>query len=395
MANLKLTLPENIVICDGKQITFKAPCNCSDVTSLTIKDVSYELKNSKNETPKDAWIQGALVSIVLDTTNNVAYLLSTGSSSTTHMTKVYLTSSAWDADTKTQTVSVEGILADETKQSIEVSPYNKEHTDLVTKYGIYCSGQGEGTLTFTAESIPESMVIFSVEWKDVSYQSPSVSGISTTLADNSWANISMVSKLGLAKEYWDIGDTIPVDINGISYDFQIIGFDHDNVSDSATYGRAKAGITFQMVQADNMGLGEMCYNLGNTNVGGWESSEMRTIHLPTIKSVLPDELTENIVHVNKLTSEGNKSSTIVTTEDNLFLLSEIEIFGTTTYSAMGEGIQYSYYANGGSTDKNLLWWERSPHIGTSTAVCSVYGDGSTFATHSHDQSVSLSFAFCV
>lgn len=92
----------------------------------------------------------------------------------TFMTKVYLAPSAWDADTKTQTVSVEGILADETKQSIEVSPYNKEHIDLVTKYGIYCSGQGNGTLTFTAKNIPDVEIQFTIEWKDVVYIQPAI-----------------------------------------------------------------------------------------------------------------------------------------------------------------------------------------------------------------------------
>lgn len=74
MANLKLTLPDNIAVCDGKQVTFKAPCNCADITNIIIRDVSYELRDSKNCIPRDAWVEGALVTVVLDCTNGYAYV---------------------------------------------------------------------------------------------------------------------------------------------------------------------------------------------------------------------------------------------------------------------------------------------------------------------------------
>lgn len=50
----------------------------------------------------------------------------------------------------------------------------------------------------------------------------------------------MVSKLGMAKQFWSVGDTKTISVNGTNYEFQIIGFNHDN----KTAG-GKAGITFQ------------------------------------------------------------------------------------------------------------------------------------------------------
>ena len=57
--------------------------------------------------------------------------------------------------------------------------------------------------------------------------------------------------------------------------------------------------------------------------------------------------------MQKKSSAGNQSSSIQTTNDKLFLLSEIEIFGSTTYSFTGEGKQYDYYKAGNSKVKNL------------------------------------------
>ena len=99
-----------------------------------------------------------------------------------------------------------------------------------------------------------------------------------------------------------------------------------------------AGITFQLVDCLNQTAN---MNSSNTNAGGWNSSAMRT-RMSTYLSQLPAALRNVIKTVNKRTSAGNQSSSIQTTQDKLFLLSEIEIFGATTYSFAGEGTQYEH-----------------------------------------------------
>ena len=123
-------------------------------------------------------------------------------------------------------------------------------------------------------------------------------------------------------------------------------------------------------------------NSTDTNVGGWEDSEMRTYLNETVHNSLPQEVKNIIKLVNKKTSEGNKSTNIITTSDKLFLLSEAEIFGNTTYSASGEGSQYQYFTDGGSKIKyqtgsstRWYWWERSPYVGHSRSFCGVNIDG--------------------
>lgn len=65
---------------------------------------------------------------------------------------VTLTASGWSSS-KTQTVMVPGILADETKQLITPTPAIADR-DIYYESGILCTNQRENNLVFTAETIP-------------------------------------------------------------------------------------------------------------------------------------------------------------------------------------------------------------------------------------------------
>lgn len=100
-----------------------------------------------------------------------------------------------------------------------------------------------------------------------------------------------------------------------------------------------------------------------------------------------------------MTSAGSQSATINTTADKLFLLSEIEIFGSVRYSKSGEGTQYDYYKAGNSTVKKYnggagAWWERSPGGSYSTSFCGVYsGGGADYYGASFANGVAFGFCF--
>lgn len=211
------------------------------------------------------------------------------------------------------------------------------------------------------------------------------------LESSSWDDISFISESGNAASVWSVGDKKTVNIDGTDYQFQIIGFNHDTKTAGGT-----AGITFQLVDCLNSGYP---VNSSYTNSGGWTSCAMRTSTMATLLTQLPSALQNVIKAVNKLTSAGNKSATINTTSDKLFLLSEMEIFGSTTYSKSGEGSQYAYYKAGNSRVKKRNgsaseWWERSPDGSNSNKFCSVYSSGSAERSDP-SYSYSVSFAFCV
>ena len=232
---------------------------------------------------------------------------------------------------------------------------------------------------------------------DTNYTAPASKQCSVTVsllkdnfADNEWSEIIAACQSGSVPASWVVGNYKNMTINGKAYRIDIIGKNHDTYASGGT-----APLTFQMHD---------CYdetkqmNSSNTNSGGWQNSAMRTTHLPAILNMMPAEVKAAIRDVQKKSSAGNQSSSIQTTNDKLFLLSEIEIFGSTTYSFAGEGKQYDYYKAGNSKVKNLsgsanAWWGRSPRSSDSTRFCNVYSDGTANATNA-GYSRGVAFGFC-
>ena len=86
------------------------------------------------------------------------------------MTKVMLPASGWDADTLSQSIAVLGILADDTKQLIQAVPAPTSMA-AATETGVYCSGQGDGSLTFVCEAVPEGDIVFNVSYQAATFVS--------------------------------------------------------------------------------------------------------------------------------------------------------------------------------------------------------------------------------
>ena len=198
-----------------------------------------------------------------------------------------------------------------------------------------------------------------------------------------------------------VGDQVTISLNGTNYAFDVIGFNHDILTDTAAYGEetatGKAGITFQM---HDLFATTYEMNSTDTNTGGWKSSAMRTSTMATMKGYLPSAWQSIIKPVTKASGTGSGSSSgTETVSDSCFLLAEIEIFGSTTYSVSGEGTQYAYYKAGNSKVKNKgsfadVWWERSPLVGDRRYFCFVDSDGNAYG-YLADGSFGVAFGFCV
>ena len=218
-----------------------------------------------------------------------------------------------------------------------------------------------------------------------------VSFLKDNFADNDWASIIAACHSGSVPSTWVVGNSKTMTINGASYQVDIIGKNHDTYT-----AGGKAPLTFQLhdCYADTKAM-----NSSNTNSGGWTSCAMRSTHLPAILAMMPTEIQNGIREVNKLTSAGSQSATINTTADKLFLLSEVEIFGSTTYSEAGEGTQYDYYKAGNSKVKKRNgsaadWWERSPYGSHSARFCRVNSDGiALYSLASYACGVAFGFCF--
>ena len=253
---------------------------------------------------------------------------------------------------------------------------------------LYPTELGEWTIKYTFDSSQKTK-----QWKleviGIVYVYPFTIG--DNLNDTDWADIDICGRLGMAQQFFKVGDSKTVNIGGTNYEVQIIGFNHD---DKVSGG--KAAYSFQLVDCLNQ---TQQMNTGITNTGGWNGSAMRG-RMSTYKSQLPAALRNVIKTVKKKSGTGGGSSSgTQQTNDDLFLLSEIEIFGTTTYSVAGEGTQYEWYKAGNSRIKKVngsanVWWERSPFSGNTNPFCSVGSSGGADYSAA-DVSCGVSFGFCV
>lgn len=211
------------------------------------------------------------------------------------------------------------------------------------------------------------------------------------------------------QDYWSVGDKRTVHLLEMAaikveeshkeqdVEFVIGDFEHDDLV-TPINGHTKAVIT--LLQKDclmdaanasnpvngknNSEHGYM--NKTDTNVGGWTECARRIWCNSTYYNALPGWLRNLSKEVVKKTSAGNGVSTIVNTNDKVFLASEVEIFGSTSYAKSGEGTQYQYYKDASANVyKKPKWdnssgsdqyWERSPNGSRHNSFCSVTNYGS-------------------
>ena len=256
---------------------------------------------------------------------------------------------------------------------------------------------------------------------------------SAVLNDNDWSKIKSVSDAGQGANYWSIGDRKAVTLNGTvgklslsnvtTYAF-IIGFNHNANVEGANRIHFQLGKTALSGGTDvalcdsyyNNTGGGFRMNTIESNSGGWKSSNMRTAicgtslssYSGTIIAVIPAALRAVLKSVTKYTNNtGNSSaaSAVTATTDYFFLLSEYEVFGSTTYANSNEAskqAQYSYYRAGNSkvkcnhsaTSKLVFWWLRSPKASNSTSFVNASLDDRSTSTGAY---YSFGFApgFCV
>ena len=236
--------------------------------------------------------------------------------------------------------------------------------------------------------------------------------VAQELNDNSWAAIKQVSGANMGANFWSVGDCKQITMNGKVSDgltltnysawVYIIGFNHNAE-------REGNGITFQGFKSTKNGTpvcltdsgyggtrgNSIWFNMNNTtsNVGGWKACLMRKNVMPLIKSSFPADL-QAVIKTSTIytdnTGNGSGNVTPAATQDDVFLLAELEVFGSRTYASTQESNylkQYSYYSAGNSkvkykhsaTDAVAAWWERSPNSSTAYHFCLVNPSGNAYS----------------
>ena len=269
------------------------------------------------------------------------------------------------------------------------------------KYVILADDYGTWTITVTkgSQSVSQDVNVVAVDTYEVTLDfTPKV------LNDATWGQIRDIADASTGPNYWSVGDTKQITINGKLSDglilnnystwVYIIGFDHNK--DVEGTGIAFQGFKTAQTNGIDVALCDSGYNSpktsgqwfnmnnSKTNSGGWKSSRMRSTTLPLVKSALPSELTSVIkttsIYSDNTGGGSDVASYVTATQDELYLLAEFEIFGARTWANSAERNhqqQYAYYAAGNSkvkynhssTTAAVTWWGRSVDVTDATFFC--------------------------
>ena len=258
-------------------------------------------------------------------------------------------------------------------------------------------------------------------------QAITVTTISNTLNSNSWATIKAVSDAGQGDNYWDVGDTKAITINGnvgntnfsnLSINVYIIGFNHNSAREGnnrihfkiGKIGGTQVALCDAQYQTSQSNNGYFNMNPNNSNSGGWANSYHRRTLLgntgtPTsppsnsLLAALPADLRAVMKAVTKYSDNtgggSNTASYVTSTTDYLFELAEFEYHGARTYANSAEQNyqqQYAYYQAGNSkihykhnaTGTAALVWCRSVNAGDANSFCLVNTSGSANSDDAND-----------
>ena len=243
-------------------------------------------------------------------------------------------------------------------------------------------------------------------------QAITVTVISNTLNSNSWATIKAVSDAGQGANYWDVGDTKQIAINGqvgnmnisnLAINVFILGFNHNASREGSNrihfkigkIGNTQVALCDSQYNNTNSGNGYFNMNPNNSNSGGWANCHMRKTILGsdatptsprtnTLLAALPSDLRAVMKPITKYsdnTGGGNNTASYVTsTTDYLPLLSEFEYHGVRSYANSAEQNyqqQYEYYRAGNSkvhykhnaTGTAAIVWARSVYAASTNYFC--------------------------
>ena len=282
---------------------------------------------------------------------------------------------------------------------------------------LYPPTLGSWTITATKGDDSTSEAINATEYKDYTL---TLDYVNPVLDKNEWKVIKKVADADKGANYWAVGDTKRITLNGkvgattisnLKVDAFIIGFNHN----SGKEGSNRIHFLLGKIGGKFVGLVDSYYdpsgyattsgaftmNTSDTNSGGWAKTQMRSTVLGaasdptnptanTLLAALPADLRAVMKSVTKYTDNtgggSNSASAVTATTDYLWLLAEFEVFGSRTYANSSEPssqAQYEYFKAGNSkiaykhsaAETAAAWRLRSPNYTNSSSFCAVDSGG--------------------
>ena len=282
---------------------------------------------------------------------------------------------------------------------------------------LYPPTLGSWTITATKGDDSTSEVINATEYKDYTL---TLDYVNPVLDKNEWKVIKKVADADKGANYWAVGDTKRITLNGkvgaytfsnFNVDVFILGFNHNSTKE----GTHRIHFLLGKIGGKFVGLVDSYYdpsgytttsgaftmNTRDTNSGGWAKTQMRSTVLGaasdptnptanTLLAALPADLRAVMKSVTKYTDNtgggSNSASAVTATTDYLWLLAEFEVFGSRTYANSSEPssqAQYEYFKAGNSkiaykhsaAETAAAWRLRSPYYIYNYSFCAVDSGG--------------------
>ena len=290
---------------------------------------------------------------------------------------------------------------------------------------LYPPTLGSWTITATKGDDSTSEAINATEYKDYTLK---LDYVNPVLDKNEWKVIKKVADADKGANYWAVGDTKRITLNGkvgattisnLKVDAFIIGFNHN----SGKEGSNRIHFLLGKIGGKFVGLVDSYYdpsgyattsgaftmNTSDTNSGGWAKTQMRSTVLGaasdptnptanTLLAALPADLRAVMKSVTKYTdntgSGSNSASAVTATTDYLWLLAEFEVFGSRTYANSSEPssqAQYEYFKAGNSkiaykhsaAETAAAWRLRSPYYSYYNSFCAVDSGGGAYSYYAN------------
>ena len=290
---------------------------------------------------------------------------------------------------------------------------------------LYPPTLGRWTITATKGDDSTSEAINATEYKDYTL---TLDYVNPVLDKNEWKVIKKVADADKGANYWAVGDTKRITLNGkvgattisnLKVDAFIIGFNHN----SGKEGSNRIHFLLGKIGGKFVGLVDSYYdpsgyattsgaftmNTSDTNSGGWAKTQMRSTVLGaasdptnptanTLLAALPADLRAVMKSVTKYTDNtgggSNSASAVTATTDYLWLLAEFEVFGSRTYANSSEPssqAQYEYFKAGNSkiaykhsaAETAAAWRLRSPYYSNYNGFCAVGSGGGAYTCYAY------------
>lgn len=170
----------------------------------------------------------------------------------------------------------------------------------------------------------------------------------------SWEGIQNILNAHKETELLTIGDELKATIEGVEYTYQV--------------GGINLYASHEVIFVPKTCIGARTQRGSATNVGGWASSDIRTFLNGTFKNTLPDEIKNNLKAISFKSSQGGSTpTTLITTDDYVWIPREYEVLGRIARSVPAEAnycIQYPIFLTSEQRIKTLNevavnWWEAS------------------------------------